>query len=175
MAMRPVTVAHEQHAPEFVADFTSHGAMPLTGRDKGGAFGVTIDPSAVQVFGLGRCAAIALEWVGPFRSGKGRRHARGWSRIADVDAVGEVIPDTRKTPLQGNGGRSRKPLFCPGEGPAGGSTRFTNRSSVGRRVRTCHWPGYPFSAAARRIRQCRVVHGVPHGAGAGFASRRQEN
>ena len=74
-----------------------------------------------------------------------RRRQPGHDTAAGPPDSERIRADTRKTPLQGNGGRSRKPLFCPGEGPAGGSTRFTNRSSVGRRVPTCHWPGYPLS------------------------------
>jgi len=35
--------------------------------------------------------------------------------------------------------------FWAGEGPGGGSTRLTSRSSVGRCSRPCHWPGYPLA------------------------------
>jgi hypothetical protein len=39
----------------------------------------------------------------------------------------------------------------PGAHPGDRSTRLTSRSSVGRCFQKCHWPGYPFPPADRRL------------------------
>jgi hypothetical protein len=53
-----------------------------------------------------------------------------------------------KTPRQRgrHAGRER-----PGAHPGDRSTRLTSRSSVGRCFQKCHWPGYPFPPADRRL------------------------
>jgi hypothetical protein len=43
-----------------------------------------------------------------------RRRQPGHDKAAGPPDSERIRADTRKTPLQGNGGRSRKPLFCPG-------------------------------------------------------------
>ena len=51
----------------------------------------------------------------------------------------DFAPTARKTPLQGVSQALLELLLCP-ERPR---PRLTSRSSVGNRLRTCIWPGYP--------------------------------
>jgi hypothetical protein len=67
----------------------------------------------------------------------------------------DSAPTREKRRFRGEGGRTREPLSGPGPRPGGGSNRLTSRSSVGRCLRKCHWPGYPLAShviAAERFR-----------------------
>jgi hypothetical protein len=54
----------------------------------------------------------------------------------------------------------REPLSRAGLRPGGGSNPLTSRSSVGRRLRKCHWPGYPYASGKRTDLAAESVEGL---------------
>ena len=70
-----------------------------------------------------------------------RRRTPGHDKAQRPPDSERLRADTGKTPLQGGRGPIPGTAFRAGAASGGGSNPLTSRSSVGRRLPTCHWPG----------------------------------